>query len=98
MNILVLGGCGYIGTVLTQALLDEGHYVTAVDIMWFGNYLKEHHNLKVIKEDVRNIEKIPMQKIDIVIHLANVANDPCSELDSKLSWEVNALATMRLVE
>lgn len=98
MNILVLGGCGYIGTVLTQALLDEGHYVTVVDIMWFGNYLKEHKNLQVIREDVRNIEKITMQGIDTVIHLANVANDPCSELDSKLSWEVNVLATMRLVE
>ena len=98
MNILVLGGCGYIGTVLTQALLSEGHYVTVVDIMWFGNYLKEHKNLRVIQEDVRNIEKIPMQEIDTVIHLANVANDPCSELDSRLSWEVNVLATMRLVE
>lgn len=98
MNILVLGGCGYIGTVLTQALLGEGHHVIVVDIMWFGNYLKEHKNLRIIQEDVRNIEKIAMQKIDAVIHLANVANDPCSELDSKLSWEVNVLATMRLVE
>ncbi|PIU40554.1 MAG: NAD-dependent epimerase/dehydratase, partial [Candidatus Omnitrophica bacterium CG07_land_8_20_14_0_80_50_8] len=98
MNILVSGGCGYVGTVLTQTLLDEGHSVTVVDIMWFGNFLKEHKNLKVIREDVRNIEKIPMTGIDTVIHLANVANDPCSELDSKLSWEVNVLATMRLVE
>jgi len=98
MNILVLGGCGYVGTSLTQALLDEGHHVTVVDIMWFGNFLKEHNNLKVLREDVRNVEKIPMQGIDDVIHLANIANDPCSELDSKLSWEVNVLATMRLVE
>jgi nucleoside-diphosphate-sugar epimerase len=98
MNILVLGGCGYVGTVLTNTLLDEGHHVTVVDIMWFGNFLKEHKNLKVIREDVRDIEKIPMTGIDTIIHLANVANDPCSELDAKLSWEVNVLATMRLVE
>ncbi len=98
MNILVLGGCGYVGTVLTNTLLDEGHHVTVVDIMWFGNFLKEHKNLKVIREDVRNIDNIPMSGVDAVIHLANVANDPCSELDSKLSWEVNVLATMRLVE
>lgn len=98
MNILMLGGCGYVGTILTHALLGEGHHVTVVDIMWFGNFLKGHKNLKIIREDVRNIEKIPMQEIDTVIHLANVANDPCSELDSKLSWEVNVLATMRLVE
>jgi len=98
VNILVAGGCGYVGTVLTQALLGESHHVTVVDIMWFGNFLKEHKNLRVIREDVRNAEKIPMEKIDAVIHLANVANDPCSELDSKLSWEVNVLATMRLIE
>ncbi len=98
MKILVLGGCGYIGTMLTQALLDEGHIVTVVDIAWFGNFLKPHNNLKVIREDVRNAEKIPMQNTDAVIHLANIANDPCGELNSKLSWEVNVLATMRLVE
>jgi len=98
MNILVLGGCGYVGTLLTQTLLEEGHYVTVVDIMWFGNYLKEHKNLKVIQEDIRDINKVPMQNIDAVIHLANVANDPCSEIDPKLSWEVNVLATMLLVD
>ena len=36
--------------------------------------------------------------VDTVFHLANVANDPCSDLNSKLNWEVNALASMQLVE
>jgi nucleoside-diphosphate-sugar epimerase len=98
MNILVLGGCGFVGTVLTQTLLAEGHQVTVVDIQWFGDYLAEHKNLKVIKEDIRNVDNIPMKDIDVVIHLANIANDPCGELNSKLAWEVNVLATMRLVE
>lgn len=98
MNILVTGGCGFVGTVLTQALLAEGNHVTVVDIQWFGNYLSEHKNLKVIKEDIRNVENIPMKGIDVIMHLANIANDPCGELNSKLAWEVNALATMRLVE
>ena len=98
MNILVLGGCGFVGTVLTQELLEQGHQVTVVDIQWFGNYLKEHKNLKVIKEDIRNVDNIPMKGIDVIMHLANIANDPCGELNSKLAWEVNVLATMRLVE
>lgn len=98
MNILLLGGCGYIGTVLAHNLLEQGHKVTVVDIQWFGNYLAEHKNLKVIKEDIRNVDNIPMEGIDVVIHLANIANDPCGELNSKLAWEVNVLATMRLVE
>lgn len=98
MNILVLGGCGYIGSVLTQALLQEGHRVTVFDIMWFGNVLAEHKNLKVVQGDIRDIAKVPMQGIEVVFHLANVANDPCGELDSKLAWEVNALASMLLIE
>ncbi|MCX5713058.1 MAG: SDR family oxidoreductase, partial [Candidatus Omnitrophica bacterium] len=98
MRILLTGGCGFIGTVLTQSILDQGHDVTVVDIQWFGNYLPKHKNLKVIKEDIRNTEKIPMEGIDAVMHLANIANDHCGELNSKLAWEVNALATMRLVE
>jgi nucleoside-diphosphate-sugar epimerase len=98
MRILLTGGCGYIGTVLTQELLRLGMQVTVVDAMWFGNYLTEHKNLKVIQEDIRNADNIPMEGIDTIIHLANVANDPCGELNAKLSWEVNVLATMHLVE
>jgi nucleoside-diphosphate-sugar epimerase len=98
MHILITGGCGYVGTVLTNRLLELGNRVTVVDIQWFGNFLKPHHNLTVVKEDVRNAHAIPMKGVDAVIHLANVANDPCSELNAKLSWEVNVLATMQLVE
>ena len=98
MNILLTGGCGFVGTALTKRLLDEGHKITVVDIMWFGNFLPEHENLKILKEDVRNADKVPMEGMDAVLHLANVANDPCSDLNPKLSWEVNALATKFLVE
>lgn len=98
MNILLTGGCGYVGTPLTQSLLDRGHTVTVVDLQWFGNFLPSHPKLTVIREDVRNADRIPMAGIDVVMHLANIANDPCSDLNSKLNWEVNALATMLLVE
>jgi nucleoside-diphosphate-sugar epimerase len=98
MRILLTGGCGYIGTVLTNRLLELGMQVTVVDIMWFGNYLPKHKNLKVIRQDIRYLNDISMKGMDAVIHLANIANDPCGELNAKLSWEVNALATMHLVE
>lgn len=98
MNILLTGGCGYVGTPLTQSLLDQGHRVTVVDLQWFGNHLPSHPALTVIREDVRNADRIPMAGVDVVMHLANVANDPCADLDSKLNWEVNTLATMLLVE
>ena len=98
MHILLTGGCGYIGSVLTPKLLNSGFKVSVVDIMWFGNFLPNHKNLKIIKHDIRNIDNLTMEDVDVVIHLANIANDPCGDLNPKLSWEVNALATMRLVE
>jgi nucleoside-diphosphate-sugar epimerase len=98
MNILLTGGCGYVGTPLTLSLLDQGHTVTVVDLQWFGNFLPPHPRLTVIQEDIRNASRIPMQDVDVVMHLANIANDPCSDLNSKLNWEVNALASMFLVE
>lgn len=98
MHILLTGGCGYVGSVLTPKLLEHGFKVTVVDIMWFGNYLPNHKNLRIIEQDTRNIYNLSMKDVDVLIHLANVANDPCGDLNPKLSWEVNALATMSLVE
>lgn len=98
MHVLLTGGCGYVGSILTPKLLDLKLDVTVADAMWFGNYLDERPNLKVVQADIRNIESIPMDGIDAIIHLANVSNDPCGDLDPKLTWEVNGLATMQLVE
>jgi nucleoside-diphosphate-sugar epimerase len=98
MKILLTGGCGYVGTPLTLSLLEAGHTVTVVDLQWFGNFLPAHPRLTVLKEDVRHADRLPMAGMDVVMHLANIANDPCSDLNSKLNWEVNTLATMLLVE
>ena len=38
MKILITGGCGYVGTVLTEKLLQKGINITVVDTQWFGNY------------------------------------------------------------
>jgi nucleoside-diphosphate-sugar epimerase len=98
MNILITGGCGYTGTVLTQSLLQKGYNVRVMDTQWFGNHLENHKNLKIIKEDVRNIKPGHLKNIQTVVHLANIANDPSVELNPNLSWEVNVLATKKVVE
>lgn len=98
MNILVTGGTGYVGGPLVDQLLSLGHQVTAVDLHWFGNFLKPHPNLRIVNVDIRETERIPLKGIESIFHLANIANDPCSDLNPKLSWEVNVLATMQLLE
>src|SRR3990167_131545 len=98
MKVLVTGACGYKGSVLVPKLLAQGHEVTAIDIMWFGNFLQPHPKLTVIQADVRDTQDNWFKNIEAIIHLASVANDPCTELDPKLSWEVSALATMQLAD
>jgi nucleoside-diphosphate-sugar epimerase len=98
MNILITGGCGYVGTVLTATLLKDGHTVKVIDTQWFGNHLAEHSSLTVIKDDIRNVDNIDMTGTDVIIHLANIANDPAVELHPALSWEVNVLASQQLAE
>ena len=98
MKILVTGGCGYKGHVLVPKLLARGHEVVVFDIQWFGNFLKSDSNLRVVKGDIRDINSIPLDGIDCIIHLSSIANDPCGDLNPKLTWEVSALATMQLAD
>ena len=98
MHILVTGGCGYTGTLLTNDLISLGYEVTVVDTQWFGNHLVPKKNLKIVKLDIRDHDKVPLKNIDTVVHLANIANDPSVELNPQLSWEVNVFATQKLME
>ena len=98
MKVFVTGACGYKGTVLVPKLLAAGHTVTALDIMWFGNRLQPHANLTVLKADVCDADQLDLRGIEAVIHLSSVANDPCGDLNPKLTWEISCLATMRLAD
>lgn len=99
MNVLVTGGCGYVGTRLTAALLDRTPYgVDVIDTLWFGNRLPSHPRLRVMQMDVRHIDTIDLSGYDAIFHLANIANDPSVELNPYASWEVNVLAGMRLID
>ena len=98
MKILVTGGCGYKGSVLIPKLVEAGHEIINVDTQWFGNYLDEDPNIQNIKADIRDIDNIPLEDVEAIIHLANIANDPAVDLNPNLSWEVNVLAGQQLVD
>lgn len=92
-KILITGGAGYVGSMLTENLLDQNYHVTIYDTCYFG---KDHlpyknPNLKIIVGDIRdtNLFKKSCKNIDAVIHLACISNDPSFELDENLSKSIN---------
>ena len=100
-RILITGGAGYVGAVLTPHLLSKGHKVTVLDLMIYGkDVLKENKNLKIVEGDIRNknlLEEI-LPGHDIVIHLACISNDPSFELNPKLGKSINLDSFAPLVE
>ena len=79
MKVLITGGAGYVGSLLTPRLLEKNFKVTVLDLMIYGDdVLGEHKNLKKVKGDIRNINLL--KKIipghDAILHLACISNDP----------------------
>lgn len=91
-NVLVTGGAGYVGSLLTPQLLEAGYVVTVYDIMYFGcEHLAPHPNLTIVEGDIRDTERLTQAfvGIDAVLHLACISNDVTFELDEALSRTIN---------
>lgn len=90
-NVLITGGAGYVGHVLTARLLAKGYKVTVYDILYFGCRLPNDPNLTVIRGDIRDTAKLAaaMEGQDAVLHLACISNDASFELDENLSTTIN---------
>ena len=93
MNILVVGGCGYIGAMLVPQLLADGHEVAVYDTQWFGDghLPKGNGNLEVIRADVR--KELHMVRAcegrDAVINLAGISSEAMCQKSPRLAKTVN---------
>ncbi len=100
-KILVTGGGGYVGSMLVPKLLSLGYHVDVVDLFIYGkDVLENHYNLRKIKLDIREIEKIKpiLTDCNAVIHLACISNDPSFELNPSLGKSINLDAFEPLVK
>ncbi len=91
-RVMVTGGAGYKGCVLTSKLLSAGYEVVVYDLMLFGPAgLPSDPRLRVIEGDIRDTAKYAaaVEGCNHVIHLACISNDPSYELDPQLSKTIN---------
>lgn len=103
-TVLVTGGAGYVGSVLTPLLLEAGYKVRVLDLFLYGEHVfdavKDNPNLQAIKGDMRDVDllKSSLAGCDAVIHLACISNDPSFELDPSLGRSINFDAFIPLVD
>jgi len=103
-TVLVIGGAGYIGSGLVTKLLNRGHKVRVLDLLFYGTEpiqsVLNHPNLEVIQADFRRVDQLVscMQGVDAVIHLGAIVGDPACALNQDLTIEVNLMATRTIAE
>ncbi|MGH6944338.1 MAG: NAD-dependent epimerase/dehydratase family protein [Geminicoccaceae bacterium] len=102
MKVLVTGHRGYIGTVMVPMLLEAGHEVTGCDSDLYERCTFEVGGaiaaVPSFKKDVRDITVSDLEGVDAVIHLAALSNDPLSDLNPQVTYDVNHRASVRLAE
>ena len=98
-RILVIGGAGYIGSVLCRYLLERGYRVRVLDALLYGDEgiesLYANPNFELMHGDIRDIEVITsaMRDMDAIVHLGEIVGDPATGLDEELAREINIAAT-----
>ena len=101
-KILITGGAGYIGSMLCTKLLEEGHIVTAIDLLKYDkgslNHLYFHKNFKLICDDIRKVSlmKKLIKQHDFIIPLAALVGAPLCEKFKKdaLSTNLGSIKTL----
>ena len=99
-TVLITGGGGYIGSVLTEMALDAGHRVRLLDRLFFGRSilsdLEKRDHLEICKDDVRYVSASAFEGVDVVMDLAGISNDPACDLDPRVTEEVNLVGPVRI--
>jgi nucleoside-diphosphate-sugar epimerase len=104
MKILITGGAGYLGSVITGFMLNKGHHVTVLDKLLFNQtsllQYTSNSNFKFIYGDVRNLTELERlcNENDVIIPLAAIVGFPACAQDPKLAREINFQQIVNIVK
>jgi nucleoside-diphosphate-sugar epimerase len=104
MKILITGGAGYLGSVITGRMLKEGYKVVVLDKLVFNQtsllQYTSNSNFKFIHGDVRNeklLEKL-CNEVDVIIPLAAIVGFPACAAEPELAREINYQQIFNIVK
>ena len=99
MNLLVTGGAGYIGSVISRLLLDEGHQVTVLDDLSTGHADAVAAGASFVEADITTAGDIlSAAAFDGVVHLAAKSLVGQSMVEPSLYWHNNVCGTRELLD
>jgi nucleoside-diphosphate-sugar epimerase len=99
-KILLVGGAGYVGSVLTRELLQRGYAVRVIDRLLYGDrgLAGVRDRVELITADMRRLEPAHLGGVDAVINVGGLSNDPTAEYNPAANYEMNTAAAVRLAE
>lgn len=97
-KVLVVGGAGYVGSVLVRELLERGYAVKVFDRLFYGALgLEEIQNkIELIIGDIRHVDSTLLDDVEAVINVSGLSNDPTAEYNPQANYEMNTEATGKL--
>ncbi|MDB5181393.1 MAG: UDP-galactose 4-epimerase [Candidatus Saccharibacteria bacterium] len=100
MKVLVTGGTGYIGSVVTAHLLEAGHEVVVLDNLSQGHEDAVPEGVRFIKADIADIETVLTKEdgIEAVLHFAALMSVGESMQKPELYWHNNTIGSLKLLE
>jgi nucleoside-diphosphate-sugar epimerase len=103
-SVLIIGGAGYIGSMLVRRLLRSGYEVTVLDALLYGDEgireVMSHPRFRLIDSDFRDLRAVvqSMEGQDAVVHLGGLVGDPACAVDEQLTRQINTTATRMVAD
>ena len=98
-KVIVTGGLGYVGSLLSKKLIKKGYEVIILD-NFYTNTEKKVDGAKIIKCDITkssSLDKIKIKNVNAILHLAAQSSGPKSFEEPDLDVQINVLGTVNLI-
>ncbi|MET0143240.1 MAG: SDR family oxidoreductase [Ilumatobacteraceae bacterium] len=100
MRVLLTGHLGYIGVEMAPRLVALGHDVVGLDTGYYDgcDFVSPPEPIPTLDVDLRDVTPGDLEGFDAVMHLAALSNDPLSDLNPELTYDINLWASVRLAD